>query len=64
MKPTEVYAKMDWEGGFWELVQHSGTGFLVGTPYEDKIDLIRQAANLAFEISNYFEDIAVYEEDY
>lgn len=64
MEPEEVYEKMDYEGGFWELVAHSGTDFLKGTPFEGKIALIEEAAELAREAQDYFESIAEDEEEY
>ena len=65
MEPEEVYAKMDYEGGFWELIAHSGTDFLKGTPFEGKIALIEEAHDFARVIAAYFESISEdSEEDY
>lgn len=63
MEPEDVYEKMDYEGGFWELVSHSGTDFLKGTPFEDKITLIEEAAQLADAISDYFESLSEEDEE-
>lgn len=67
MEPEEVFEKMDYEGGFWELVSHSGTDFLKGTEFEDKIPVIQEAYSLARIISTYFESISeddIYGDDY
>lgn len=41
------YDKMDYEGGFWEYVAHSGTSILDGTPFEAHKAMIVAAEDVA-----------------
>lgn len=50
-----LYAKIDWEGGFWEAFEHSGSGLLDGTPFEEYQEIFIEAKRLAKEYISWIE---------